>query len=73
MPTPANRKISISVSLDSYQVERLDEISERTKIPRSVLIREGVQNIIEKYEEQLKHSFQPINQQPIIPKSKEEE
>lgn len=47
------RKISISVSLEPHQIERLDEISKKTKVPRSVLVREGVQNIIGKYEEQL--------------------
>jgi len=47
------RKISISVSLEPHHIERLDEISKKTKIPRSVLVRKGVQNIIGKYEEQL--------------------
>jgi predicted transcriptional regulator len=32
-------------------VEQLDRIAEKTKIPRSVLIREGVQEIIKKYNE----------------------
>ena len=47
------RKLAISVSLDSTQIERLDEISRRTKIPRSVLVREGVQTLLDSYDSQL--------------------
>jgi metal-responsive CopG/Arc/MetJ family transcriptional regulator len=49
----ASRKVAISVSLDESQVEQLDEISRRTKIARSVLVREGVKAIVARYEEQL--------------------
>ena len=49
MPLESKRKIPISVSLESEQVEQLEQICKHTRIPRSVLIREGVQRIIEKY------------------------
>jgi metal-responsive CopG/Arc/MetJ family transcriptional regulator len=52
-----NNKFSISVSLDREQIEHLDIISERTKISRSVLIREGVKSIIKIYKEQLDLPF----------------
>ena len=47
-------KRSVSVSLDDEQVASLDEIVRETKIPRSVLIQEAVDFIIEKYQPQLK-------------------
>lgn len=49
----SNRKLSISVSLDPQQIERLDKICKMTKIHRSVLVREGVDNIIAQYEKQV--------------------
>ena len=56
-----NRKITISVSLEPDQLERLDKIVRNTKVARSVLVREALQNIIDKYEEQLNLSFPEIN------------
>jgi metal-responsive CopG/Arc/MetJ family transcriptional regulator len=47
------RKQSISVSLEDQQVEYLNGISKKTKIPRSVLVREAVESLIEKYSDQL--------------------
>lgn len=49
----ATLKKPISVSLDEEQIERLGELSKRTRIPRSVLVREGVEAVLTRYETQL--------------------
>ena len=49
----SSSKKPISVSLDEDQIERLDELSRRTRIPRSVLVREGVEAVLSRYETQL--------------------
>ena len=49
----SSTKKPISVSLEEDQVERLDELSRRTRIPRSVLVREGVESVLTRYETQL--------------------
>lgn len=51
--TMATLKRPISVSLDEEQIERLDDLSKRTRIPRSVLVREGVEAVLARYETQL--------------------
>ena len=37
-----SRKVSVSFSLDPFLLKHLDKICQRTKIPRSVLVREGI-------------------------------
>ncbi len=41
------RKVPVSVSFDLRLLEELDRISAKTKIPRSVLIRDAVASYIE--------------------------
>ncbi|MCH8295752.1 ribbon-helix-helix domain-containing protein [Candidatus Poribacteria bacterium] len=50
-----SRKVTVSFSLDPSLLKHLDKICQRTKIPRSVLVREGIEEIIKRYETQLKH------------------
>ena len=47
------RKQTATVSLEIGQIERLNEISRKTKIPRSVLVREAVDKVLDQYEGQL--------------------
>jgi predicted DNA-binding protein len=47
------QKRPVSISLAEDQIERLSELSRRTRIPRSVLVREGVEVVLERYETQL--------------------
>ena len=47
-------KQNVSISLDGGKLATLDEIAEKTRIKRSVLIEEGVDAIIAKYQPQLK-------------------
>ena len=48
-----NTKQTTTVSLDIEQIEKLNDISRRTKIPRSVLIREAVDRVLDQYKTQL--------------------
>ncbi len=48
------RKIACTVALDLSQIERIDQISKRTRISRSELVREALDGVLAKYEDQLK-------------------
>lgn len=43
--------VSLSAKLPSQHVKLLKSLSERTKIPQSELIREGIQLVIQRYKE----------------------
>ena len=43
------RKVAVTISLESKQLDDLNEIVGRTRINRSVLIREGIDWIVQKY------------------------
>ncbi len=47
------RKTPVSFTVDIEQLERLDLLSQRTKIPKSVLVRQGIDQILEAYKDQL--------------------
>ncbi len=44
----------ISVYIDEKQIERLAQLSAKTRVPRSVYIRDGLEFILDKFEKQLK-------------------
>ena len=44
----------ISVYIDEKQIERLAKLSAKTRVPRSVYIRDGLEFILDKSEKQLK-------------------
>jgi len=46
------RRIKYLLYLDAAQVEELRAISKRTKIPASVIAREGIDEILKKYQKQ---------------------
>ncbi len=45
-------KVLRSIYLDITQVEKIKKLSERTKVPQAVYVREGLELILRKYEEQ---------------------
>lgn len=47
-------KILRSIYLESEQVERLMKLSEKTKIPQAVFIREGLDLMLAKYDSEIK-------------------
>ena len=44
-------KVLRSIYLDITQVEKIKKLSERTKVPQAVYVREGLDFILHKYEE----------------------
>ena len=47
-------KILSSIYLEIPQLERLDKLSEKTRVPKAVYVREGIDLALKKYEKQLK-------------------
>jgi len=46
----ARKKISTTIYLTQEQTEALKSLSERTRVPFSVYVREGVDLVLDKYE-----------------------
>jgi len=46
-------KVLRSIYLDIAQVEKIKELSERTKVPQAVYVREGLDLLLRKYEEKI--------------------
>ncbi len=53
------KKALRSVYLDVDQVERLKKLSEKTRVPQAVYIREGLDLVMSKHEKNLKKSKAP--------------
>jgi metal-responsive CopG/Arc/MetJ family transcriptional regulator len=49
----ASNKQAVSISLDAEQIRRLDAVTQRTRISRSVLVREAVDVVLARYEPQM--------------------
>ncbi len=49
----ARKKISTTVYITEEQDQSLKQLSERTKVPVAVYIREGIDLVIDRYKEQL--------------------
>jgi predicted DNA-binding protein len=47
-------KVLRTIYLDTKLVEKLVKLSTRTRIPQAVLVREGIDLMLKKYEKQLK-------------------
>ena len=43
-----------TIYLDKEKLERLKKLSAKTKIPQAVIIRAGIDRVLDKYEKQLK-------------------
>ncbi len=50
-------KIARTIYINSDQVEALKRLSERTKVPQAVYVREALDMLLDKYSEQLKFEF----------------
>jgi|GEM_PF-982203 hypothetical protein len=51
-----SKKALRSVYLDMQQVERLKLLSEKTRVPQAVYIREGLDLVMNKYEKKIRKS-----------------
>jgi predicted DNA-binding protein len=49
--------VARTIYVKTEQVEALKKLSERTKVPQSVYVREALDMLLDKYSEQLKFEF----------------
>jgi predicted DNA-binding protein len=52
-----NTKIARTIYINGDQLEALKRLSQRTKVPQSVYVREALDLLLEKYSEQLRLDF----------------
>jgi len=50
-------KVARTIYINSDQVEALKRLSDRTKVPQAVYVREALDMLLDKYSEQLKFEF----------------
>ncbi len=51
-------KVARTIYLKGEQLEALKKLSEKTKVPQSVYVREALDMLLEKYSDQLKFDFE---------------
>ena len=56
----AQKKIARTIYIKDEQLEALKRLSEKTKVPQSVYVREALDMLLEKYSEQLKLEFKEL-------------
>lgn len=50
-------KVARTIYINSDQVEALKKLSDKTKVPQAVYVREALDMLLDKYSEQLKFEF----------------
>jgi predicted DNA-binding protein len=53
----SQKKVARTMYIKDEQMEALKRLSEKTKVPQSVYVREALDMLLEKYSEQLKFDF----------------
>jgi len=53
----AQKKIARTIYIKDEQLEALKRLSEKTKVPQSVYVREALDMLLEKYSDQLEFEF----------------
>ena len=51
-------KVARTIYIKGEQLDALKKLSEKTKVPQSVYVREALDMLLEKYSEQLKFDFE---------------
>jgi len=51
------KKVARTIYINDEQLDALKRLSEKTKVPQSVYVREALDMLLEKYSEQLKFDF----------------
>jgi predicted DNA-binding protein len=64
----ANTKVARTIYINSDQVEALKKLSDRTKVPQAVYVREALDMLLDKYSEQLKLEFKDSFKERAIQK-----
>ncbi len=52
-----HKKVARTIYIKDEQLEALKRLSEKTKVPQSVYVREALDMLLEKYSEQLRFEF----------------
>ena len=52
------KKVARTIYIEDEQMEALKRLSEKTKVPQSVYVREALDMLLEKYSHQLKFEFE---------------
>ncbi len=50
-------KVARTIYIEGEQLDALKKLSQKTKVPQSVYVREALDMLLEKYSEQLKFEF----------------
>ena len=53
----SQKKVARTIYIKDEQLEALKRLSEKTKVPQSVYVREALDMLLEKYSEQLRFDF----------------
>jgi predicted DNA-binding protein len=53
----AHTKIARTIYINEEQLDALKRLSQKTKVPQSVYVREALDMLLDKYSEQLKFEF----------------
>jgi hypothetical protein len=61
-------KVARTIYINSDQVEALKKLSDRTKVPQAVYVREALDMLLDKYSEQLKLEFKESFKERAIQK-----
>ncbi len=61
-------KVARTIYINSDQVEALKKLSDRTKVPQAVYVREALDMLLDKYSEQLKFDFKDSFKESAIQK-----
>ena len=54
------KKVARTIYIEDEQMEALKRLSEKTKVPQSVYVREALDMLLEKYSQQLKFEFKEL-------------
>ncbi len=57
----SQKKVARTIYIKDEQMEALKRLSEKTKVPQSVYVREALDMLLEKYSEQLKFEFKDFS------------
>jgi predicted DNA-binding protein len=52
------KKVARTIYIEDEQMEALKRLSEKTKVPQSVYVREALDMLLKKYSEQLRFEFE---------------
>ena len=52
------KKVARTIYIEDEQMEALKRLSEKTKVPQPVYVREALDMLLEKYSQQLKFEFE---------------